>query len=325
MAKTIGTSAEREKRDLVANIAARGREGYKAKEATVKPTQDLAAAASAAVSADPVQLPPEAMASLTATSGAPAADAHKYAEAQRAIFESGRGREQEYMGERYGAGQERLVAGTNYALDQYGKDLAEAEAARRAALAANNINIPDLTPDDMTEGRWGFREGTPAWDNSRVGPDMEVGMGRIDLSEEETGLLLNAFSAYPSIGNRVNTYADDMFRDALRGGNTMTQAVNGIVGILVAPDGDYGLDVDTALAFLNPWMRRWEPAFIDQMQRTNPELSAARRAAGSVQRATPKRFGRPSSRASIPAGSNADWMKPATTADWNQPTTTWEG
>ena len=100
------------------------------------------------------------------------------------------------MGERYGGGHDRMVTGTNYALDQYDKDLAEAEAARRASLASNNI--PDLTPDDMIEGRWGFREGTPAWDNNRVGPDMEVGMGRIDLSEEETGLLLNAFSAYPS-------------------------------------------------------------------------------------------------------------------------------
>ena len=57
MAKTIVTSAEREKRDLVANIAARGREAYKAKEDTVKPTQDLAAAASAAVKADPVDIP----------------------------------------------------------------------------------------------------------------------------------------------------------------------------------------------------------------------------------------------------------------------------
>mgnify|MGYP003636407260 CR=1 FL=1 len=317
MAKTIVTSAEREKRDLVANIAARGREAYKAKEDTVKPTQDLAAAASAAVKADPVDIPSDAMESLIATSGAPVADASRYAEAQRAIFESGRGREQEYMGERYGGGHDRMVTGTNYALDQYDKDLAEAEAARRASLASNNI--PDLTPDDMIEGRWGFREGTPAWDNNRVGPDMEVGMGRIDLSEEETGLLLNAFSAYPSIGNRVNTYADDMFRDALRGGSTMTQAVNGIVGILVAPDGDYGLDVDTALSFLNPWMRRWEPAFIDQMQRTNPELSAARRSAGSVQRATPKRFGRPSDRASIPAETTPDWMTPKPKND------TWAG
>ena len=294
MAKTIVTSAEREKRDLVANIAARGREAYKAKEDTVKPTQDLAAAASAAVKADPVDIPSDAMESLIATSGAPVADAS-----------------------RYGGGHDRMVTGTNYALDQYDKDLAEAEAARRASLASNNI--PDLTPDDMIEGRWGFREGTPAWDNNRVGPDMEVGMGRIDLSEEETGLLLNAFSAYPSIGNRVNTYADDMFRDALRGGSTMTQAVNGIVGILVAPDGDYGLDVDTALSFLNPWMRRWEPAFIDQMQRTNPELSAARRSAGSVQRATPKRFGRPSDRASIPAETTPDWMTPKPKND------TWAG
>ena len=149
MAKqTISTSTEREKRDLVKSISERGRAGYKAKEETVKPNVDLAAAGAAAVAAEPVDLTSAAQNTANAVAGAPAASAGRYAEAQRALFEQGRGREQVYMGERYGAGQDTLVEGTNVALGKYDDALAEQEAARLAAQRSYGAGDGDEQPED---------------------------------------------------------------------------------------------------------------------------------------------------------------------------------
>ena len=156
MAKTIATGSELETRNLVASIAERGRKGYEARDTSIKPTQDLAAAASAAVKADPVDIPSDAMASLTATTDAPAGDASRYAEAQRAIFDRGRGRESGYMGERYGAGQKRMVEGTNTALSEYGTALAEADAARKAYGSGGGPG-------------WEFGDGVPAGTEAEAG------------------------------------------------------------------------------------------------------------------------------------------------------------
>lgn len=142
MAERIVTSTEREKRDLVAAIAERGRAGYKAKEQTVQPNVDLAAAAAATVAADPVDLNAAQTEALGATAGAPAASAGRYAEAQRAIFEQGRGREQEYMGQRYGEGHDTQVEATNVDLGKY--EAALQEAAARAAA----VGVYPPTPSD---------------------------------------------------------------------------------------------------------------------------------------------------------------------------------
>lgn len=129
--------SEPERRDLVRRIAERGARGYDIKEQTVQPSVDYAAAAQAAVAADPVVLPTAAQEELAGITGAVSEEAGRFAEAQRAIFERGRQRELE-AGQRYFDQGEIVREATDYGLARYAEQLAEAaEAARRrSALSA---------------------------------------------------------------------------------------------------------------------------------------------------------------------------------------------
>jgi hypothetical protein len=118
---------EPERRDLVRRIAERGSKGYEIKEETVKPSVDYSQAAAATFAADPVELPPEALADLNATTGQSAADAQRYAEAQRAIFAAGQQRELA-MGNEFFDDAQIVTEATNFGLAQYAQELQEARS-----------------------------------------------------------------------------------------------------------------------------------------------------------------------------------------------------
>lgn len=137
---------EKGRRDLVDRIAERGSRGYETVERTVAPSQDLAAAADAAVQADPVVLPPAAQAALAELTGAPVTAANNYAEAQRAIFARGQEREQAYGGQFYDDTQ-RQVRGHNAQLIEYATALQEAAEATAAAAARRRSSYaPSSSP-----------------------------------------------------------------------------------------------------------------------------------------------------------------------------------
>jgi hypothetical protein len=133
MAESIDTEmSEAERRDLVRQLAGRKARSEELAETTAAPSYDYSQAAMAATAADPVELPPEAMAELGDTVGAPAADAKRYADAQAAIFQRGQDREGAY-GNAYYDRMGQMAGAINHQLTQYDADLAEAEAARAAA------------------------------------------------------------------------------------------------------------------------------------------------------------------------------------------------
>lgn len=149
--------SEPERRDLVRRITERGSRGYQAEETTVQPSVDYAAAAEAAVRADPVVLPPSAQEELAGITGQVSEEAGRFAAAQREIFERGRQRELE-AGQRYFDQGALVREAQDFALARYSEQLAEderrrQEAARRAASAFQSFyQPPQADPGDSAPG-----------------------------------------------------------------------------------------------------------------------------------------------------------------------------
>ena len=133
--KRVKTDAEQAKRNAVKRLIASGKGGYRDAETATAPSTDLAAAGAAAVSGDPVDLGAAAQATASAISGAPSADNQRYAEAARLIFEDQAKSRGATAMRRLGPEWETQVTATNFALDKYQKELAAAEAERKAALS----------------------------------------------------------------------------------------------------------------------------------------------------------------------------------------------
>jgi hypothetical protein len=129
--------SEPERRDLVRRITERGSRAARAEETTVRPSRDYAAAAEAAVRADPVVLPPSAQEELAGITGAVADEAGRFAAAQREIFDRGRQRELE-AGQRFFDQGALVREAQDFALARYSEQLAEAERRRQAALSASD-------------------------------------------------------------------------------------------------------------------------------------------------------------------------------------------
>lgn len=129
--------SEPERRDLVRRITERGSRAARAEETTVQPSVDYAAAAEAAVRADPVVLPPSAQEELAGITGAVSEEAGRFAAAQREIFGRGRQRELE-AGQRYFDQGALVREAQDFALARYAEQLAEAERQRQAALSASD-------------------------------------------------------------------------------------------------------------------------------------------------------------------------------------------
>lgn len=153
MAELDRNMSESDRRDIVRAIAGRKERGYEIKETTVQPQYDYAAAARAAVASDPVELPPAGEADLAAMTDAPSEAGSKYAEAQRAIFESGQGRELGYNNEWMDA-QQGVVDASVFALNEYqaAVDAARANALAAAATSASASGLTPRLPDGPGTG-----------------------------------------------------------------------------------------------------------------------------------------------------------------------------
>jgi len=202
--------SEPERRDLVRRITERGSRGYQAEETTVQPSVDYAAAAEAAVRADPVVLPPSAQEELAGITGQVADEAQRFAAAQREIFERGRQRELE-AGQRYFDQGALVREATDFALARYSEQLAEderrrQEAARRAASAFQSFS-PAPTGDSGTRTPGALELASP----ELQGPRRIVRQPDPDLVDD----------AYENFFARL---PEDQIDDA----NLLTQAYDGI-------------------------------------------------------------------------------------------------
>lgn len=129
--RTVQTDAEQAKRNAVKALARAGKAGYADATTSTKPNTDLAAAGAATVAGDPVDLGAAAQATASAISAAPSADANRYAEATRVIFENqakSRGAtSMRRLGDEWGT----QVDAANYELAEYDRKLAEQAASGR--------------------------------------------------------------------------------------------------------------------------------------------------------------------------------------------------
>ncbi len=155
MAELDRNMSEGERRDIVRALANRTARSGEILETTVQPQYDYAAAAQAAMAADPVDIPPEALADLSARTNAPSEAGSLYAEAQRAIFEAGRGREGEYNDDWMNA-QQGVVDASQFALDEYMNAI---EAARAGSYAYNTTAAYGETEEDPYGGLPVYRPG----------------------------------------------------------------------------------------------------------------------------------------------------------------------
>jgi len=202
--------SEPERRDLVRRITERGSRGYQAEETTVQPSVDYAAAAEAAVRADPVVLPPSAQEELAGITGQVADEAQRFAAAQREIFERGRQRELE-AGQQYFDQGALVREATDFALARYSEQLAEderrrQEAARQAASAFQSFS-PFSTGDSGTRTPGALETASP----ELQGPRQIVRQPDPDLVDD----------AYENFFARL---PEDQIDDA----NLLTQAYDGI-------------------------------------------------------------------------------------------------
>ena len=155
MAEQVSSGlTEDERRALVRRVSERGSAGYRAMETATAPVRDYAAAADAAVAADPVELPPAATQALSELTGRPVESSDRYAEAQRSIFEQAAQRELDY-GNQYYDDVQRQIAAHNRQLDDYALALqqqadAAAAAAYRGRGGRGGSDPTDVTDDDDT-------------------------------------------------------------------------------------------------------------------------------------------------------------------------------
>jgi len=174
MAAKILTSAEREKREMVASISQRQKQSEKTKAAVKAPIDNLAKAAEVAITSDPVDLGEGQVDAAVDLSGASARRHDGNTEAIRAIFEDSRKNEFETMGERYGPDHDRVVTATNHALGKYADKLAAAEASRRASMmrSGSGAGTGDGSGDPLGDGDPPLSSVLDHTDEYRVGTEV---------------------------------------------------------------------------------------------------------------------------------------------------------
>lgn len=152
--------SEQGRRDMVSRIAAGGSAGYEVAETAKRPTADLAAAAEAAVAADPVDLGPGASAALSELTGGTMGSSSSYVDAQREIFERSRQRGGERGGQYYDDVQ-RQIGAQNRALGEYAADveayykqLGERRSGGGGGGSSSwNLPVADIAVDDAAMPR----------------------------------------------------------------------------------------------------------------------------------------------------------------------------
>ena len=291
-------AAEAARRQMTQAIAAQGSRGYETQAATVQPSKDVAAAAQRSILAAPVELNDEQRSALTAGTDELAGSAELYADAQRQIFKTGQDSALSAGNTAYD-GFSTLADAQNFQLDRYRAKLAENEAARLARGAWDDL-FPDASDDLTGPGQdhrvqlggseTGFPD--PADSTPGFGVNMETDFGAAgDMMSSEEISGLNTFL------DSVNPESVDSI--LLQARTPWETAAGQMRQYLMSPDGG-GLSDADANSLLTPFLYRWMSAF-SNVESLNPEARAGANAGGgTIQHATPKREGRPSTRVASP-------------------------
>jgi len=257
MAELDRNMSESDRRDIVRAIAGRKERGYEIKETTVQPQYDYAAAARAAVASDPVELPPAGEADLAAMTGAPSEAGAKYAEAQRAIFESGQDRELGYGNEWMDA-QQGVVDASVFALNEY---QAAVDAARANALAASatSARASGLTPR--------LPDGPGTGLNPRLSDGTETGLDTgghpLDpwwsmLTTDQQDRLISVAQTHTDTVDMFAEQGDATFQHYLDSGYTWEQARREVYRYLTT---EKQLSPNEAMDLLSIYTAKWESVF----------------------------------------------------------------
>ena len=220
--------SEPERRKLVKNIAERGSAGHRIKEETVQPSYDYAAAAEAAIAADPVELPPAAAEELSGMATQVSGDANRYAEAQRAIFERGQQRELDYGNAFYDRKVQQHEA-TNVQLSELQAELAE---ARKAALRGRGSGLDAETKDAIVDVGAGVTAGIGDFLRS-LQPTLPPGVTPEDIERAGKG--------QETLGEDWAFMAEDTFNGLVENGFTEIEAITEVRKFLINegfPAGD---------------------------------------------------------------------------------------
>lgn len=208
--RTVHTDAEQAKRNAVKRLIASGKGGYKDAETATAGNADLAAAGAATVSGDPVDLGAAAQATASAISAAPSADANRYAEATRVIFEDQAKSRGATSMRRLGDEWDTQVEASNFALSEYDKELAAAEAARRrggsyggSGSGTPTLDIPGEPSFSENFTDQDLRRSDVAWQN---------------IGDEAAQAVENAARASLAAGNDWPSTASVIYRDMIRQG-----------------------------------------------------------------------------------------------------------
>tara|TARA_R110000803_G_scaffold140281_2_gene206826 strand:+ start:727 stop:1710 length:984 start_codon:yes stop_codon:yes gene_type:complete len=299
-------AAEAARRQMTQAIAAQGSRGYETQAATVQPSKDVAAAAQRSILAAPVELNDEQRSALTAGTDELAGSAELYADAQRQIFKTGQDSALAAGNAAYD-GFSTLADAQNFQLDRYRAKLAENEAARlaRSSGSAWDDLFPDAS-DDLTVpqdhrvqlggSETGFPDPVDSTPGFGVNMERDFGAaGEMMSSDEISGLNTFLDSLNPESVDSILDTVDDNFRNLLNSRVPWETAAGQMRQYLMSPDGG-GLSDADASALLTPFLYRWMSAF-SNVESLNPEvLAGANAGPGTIQRATPKREGRPSIR-----------------------------
>lgn len=243
---------EPDRRALVRNIAARGRRGYEIKKETVQPSVDYAAAAEAAMRADPVELPPAAQAELSDRAQAASTDAERFAEAQRAIFNRSAQRELDYNNKYYDQASTTIDA-TNFQLNKFAEEIARRAAARRGG-GGGGFSLPaEPTPEDTSSSLYipgGGSQPEPAGplDNLTETQFKELEKAVNYLAEQG----IDSSAAIDALDNEFASY--------LAQGVPFAQARARIWSDLV----QRGVPGPVANALLAPLVGVWQPEFLNK-------------------------------------------------------------
>ena len=279
--------SEGERRDLVRDIASRRERGYEIRDTVVEPQVDYAAAAAAAVAADPVELAPATEAELNEVSGEASQAGSRYAEAQRAIFDRGINRELDY-GNVWYDDQQGVTDATNFALDEYQAAMERARAARPSG-SGSGYGLDDWFPEDVQEDE------LPSWGQARMllSGDQEsvvepYGSTEDFLAMQDTAQelfmagspALEFFTADPNTGEAP---IDTILRAAHTRGMTWDMAVDRVVGVL-SQDPNIGATPEQLrrlmLAAAPQWMERFNTA--GRVGPTGPRGLGGRRRSGTT-------------------------------------------
>jgi len=192
------------------------------------------------MAADPVDIPPEALADLSARTNAPSEAGSLYAEAQRAIFEAGRGREGEYSDVWFDDHQ-GVIDASLFALDEY---RAAVEAGRAKAAVGTGGDTPRMpTPRIPTQ---------PTDGENPLAPWLAM------LSTDQYDRLTSVAGKHNDVAEMFYEQSGEFFQLRLDDGYTWEQARREAYTYLTT---QAGLTPNEAMDMLSIYTAMWESEF----------------------------------------------------------------